>query len=169
MNTNTSNKKTISLSLKVQRLILGIVFVVVVAFMVSVYLITSKERRDYERSEAESVLKSLSSNISTDIDSYRELSRLIMTEDRLVSFLRADVNSVDISMINDARYGVMDILNVTEGVDTVMIFREDMIMLSTNRFTYHYNYDLMQQAVDNHHQLANENSQLSLFDYICDY
>ena len=31
------------------------------------------------------------------------------------------------------------------------------------------NYDLMQQAVDNHHQLANENSQLSLFDYICDY
>ncbi len=145
MNTNTSNKKTISLSLKVQRLILGIVFVVVVAFMVSVYLITSKERRDYERSEAESVLKSLSSNISTDIDSYRELSRLIMTEDRLVSFLRADVNSVDIGMINDARYGVMDILNVTEGVDTVMIFREDMIMLSTNRFTYSYNYDLMQQ------------------------
>lgn len=31
------------------------------------------------------------------------------------------------------------------------------------------NYDLMKQAVDNHHQLANENSQLSLFDYICDY
>jgi two-component system sensor histidine kinase YesM len=145
MNTNTSNKKTISLSLKLQRLILAIVFVVIVAFLISVYMITSKERREYERSESESVLKNLSSNIATDIDSYRELSRLIMTEDRLVSFLRADVDSVDISMINDARYGIIDILNVTEGVDTVFVIREDMIMLSTNRFTYQYDYDMMRQ------------------------
>ena len=145
MNTNTSNKKTISLSLKLQRLIFGIVFIVVVTFVISVYLITTKERRDYERRESENVLRTLSNNIATDIDSYRELSRLIMTEDRLVSFLRADMESVDISMINDARYAVMKILNVTEGVDTVMIFREDMIMLSTNRFTYRYNYEQMQQ------------------------
>ncbi len=145
MNTNTSNKKTISLSLKLQRLIFGIVFIVVVTFVISVYLITTKERRDYERRESENVLRTLSNNIATDIDSYRELSRLIMTEDRLVSFLRADMESVDISMINDARYAVMKILNVTEGVDTVMIFREDMIMLSTNRFTYEYNYEQMQE------------------------
>ncbi len=68
-----------------------------------------------------------------------------MTEDRLVSFLRADMESIDISMINDARYAVMNILNVTEGVDTVMIFREDMIMLSTNRFTYEFKYEQMQE------------------------
>ncbi len=145
MKTNTSNKKTISLSLRLQRLIFSIVFVVTVTFLISVYLITAKERRDYEIRESERVLRTLSNNIASDIDSYREISRLIMTEDRLVSFLRADVNQVDISMINDARYGIMDILNVTEGVDTVMVFREDMIMLSTNRFTYVYDYDLMQK------------------------
>ena len=145
MKTNTSNKKTISLSLRLQRLIFGIVFVVTVTFLISVYLITAKERRNYEIRESERVLRTLSNNIVSDIDRYREISRLIMTEDRLVSFLRADVNQVDISMINDARYGIMDILNVTEGVDTVMVFREDMIMLSTNRFTYVYDYDLMQK------------------------
>ncbi len=144
MNTSEQNPKSISLSSKLKRLILGIVLVVTLAFVVAVFLITTKERRDYQRSESASVLKTLSSNVSTDIDSYRELSRLIMTEDSLVKFLRADASSIDISMINDARYDVMNILNVTEGVDTVIIFREDMIMVTTNRFTYTYDYDLMQ-------------------------
>ena len=65
-----------------------------------------------------------------------------MIEQRVVTFLRAKESSVDIGMINDARYGIMDILNATEGVDSVMIFREDMIMVATNRFTYNYDYEL---------------------------
>ncbi len=60
-----------------------------------------------------------------------------------MKFLRANVDSVNMSMINDARYGIMDVLNVTEGVDTVMVFRNDLIMVTTNRFTYEYDYDLM--------------------------
>ena len=47
MKTNNSNKKTISLSLRLQRLILSIIFVVTVTFLVSVYLITAKERQNY--------------------------------------------------------------------------------------------------------------------------
>ena len=78
-----------------------------------------------------------------DVRKYIELSRLVMTEDRLVEFLRADADRVDIGMINDARYGVMSVLNVTESVDGVMIFREDLIMVATNRFTYNYDYELM--------------------------
>lgn len=138
MNTITKNKKTISLSIRLQRVILGIVLIVTISFLIAMYILTEKERRDYAVRESDSILKTLSSNISTDIDNFKELSRLIMRENRLVSFLRADVNDVDISMINDARYGVMDILNVTEGVDTVIVMREDMIMLGTNRFTYTY-------------------------------
>ena len=138
MNNFSKNKKTISLSLRLQRVILGIVLIVTISFLIAMYILTERERRDYAVRESESILKTLSSNISTDIDNFKELSRLIMTESRLVSFLRADVNKVDISMINDARYGIMDILNVTEGVDTVIVMREDMIMLGTNRFTYTY-------------------------------
>ena len=141
---NEQNKISKSLSFRLQRLVLGIVFVVIVSFLASMLWITERERRDYSIREAENVLKTLSSNISSDIQSYTEISRLVMTEDRLVNFLRADDSSVDISMINDARYGIMDILNVTEGVDTIIVIREDYIMLSTNRFTYKYDYDLLQ-------------------------
>ncbi|SFC59973.1 sensor histidine kinase [Butyrivibrio sp. YAB3001] len=133
-----------SLSFGLKKVILGIVLVVILSFTLSTFIIAEKEKIEYSKRESENVLRTLSSNIATDMERYAELSRLIMTEDRLVNFLRADARSVDISMINDARYGVMDILNVTEGVDTVMVFREDMIMLITNRFTYRFDYDLMQ-------------------------
>ena len=132
-----------SLSASLKRIIFGIVLVVAISFLVSTYIIVQKESIDYTRSEADSVLKTLSSNIYSEINNYTEISRLIMTEDRLVRFLRADAAEVDIGMINDARYGIMYILNVKEGVDSVMIFREDMIMVATNRFTYNYDYDLM--------------------------
>ncbi len=143
MKEKNQKKMNTSLSNKLKELILGIVLVVTVVFLVSIYLITESEKKNYGMRESEKVLRTLSSNISSDIARYSELSRLIMTEDRVVRFLRADSDVVDISMINDARYGVMDILNVTEGVDTVMVFREDMIMFATNRFTYEYDYERM--------------------------
>ncbi len=146
MNNTKKNKKTISLSSRLQRVILGIVLIVTVSFLIAVYIITEKERRDYAVRESESVLRTLSSNVRTDIDNYKELSRLIMTESRLVSFLRADMNDVDISMINDARYGIMDILNVTEGIDTVIVMREDLTMFGTNRFTYTYDSDIIRKT-----------------------
>ena len=145
MNIKFNNKKTNSLSSRLQRVIFGIAFTVTISFLIAAYIITQQERKSYSIRESESILKTLSNNIVTDIASYQELSRLIMTEDSLLRFLRADAGSVDISMINDARYGVMDILNVTGGVDTVIVLREDLIMLSTNRFTYGYDYKLMQE------------------------
>ena len=134
-----------SLSLSVSRIVLGIVFVVIISFVIALYIVVVRERREYAMRESESIIRNLSNNLDSNIKSYTELSRLIMTEPNLVKFLRADVDSVDISMINDARYGVMDILNVTEGVDTIIVFREDMIMLATNRFTYIYDYDVMEK------------------------
>lgn len=136
-----NEKKTLSASLK--KMILGIVLSTVAAFMLATYVITKREQIDYGMRDSENVLRTLSSNISSEMEKYMSLSRLIMTEDRLVTFLRASTLSVDIGMINDARYGIMDILNVTEGVDTVLVFREDMIMLATKSFMYIFDYDRM--------------------------
>ncbi|MBE5840758.1 MAG: sensor histidine kinase [Butyrivibrio sp.] len=136
-----NEKKTLSSSLK--KMILGIVLSTVAAFMLATYVITKREQIDYGMRDSENVLRTLSSNISSEMEKYMSLSRLIMTEDRLVTFLRASTLSVDIGMINDARYGIMDILNVTEGVDTVLVFREDMIMLATKSFMYIFDYDRM--------------------------
>ncbi|MCR4901369.1 MAG: histidine kinase [Butyrivibrio sp.] len=139
--TGIKEKHTLSSGLK--KLIFGIVFIVVISFMMSTYVITANEQMDNNIQNAENVLMILSSNITSEMQKYTSLSRLVITEERLVSFLRAPVSSVDIGMINDARYGIMDILNVTEGVDCVMAFREDMIMVATNRFTYDYDYEVM--------------------------
>ena len=135
--------RRVSLSASLQKGILGLILVVTISFIISTYFIADREQKNYCKRESESVLKTLSSNIYSDVRKYIELSRLIMTEDRLVEFLRADADRVDIGMINDARYGVMSVLNVTESVDGVMIFREDLIMVATNRFTYNYDYELM--------------------------
>ena len=72
-----------------------------------------------------------------------DVSRLVITDRRLVTFLKADISAVDDNMTNDARYGMMDILNAAEGVDSVMAFREDKKMVSTNRISYKYDQDLM--------------------------
>ena len=135
--------KKSSLSESLQRGILGLVLVVTISFLISTYFIVEREQRSYAVQEAESITKTLSSNINADIVKYMELSRIIMTEDRLVKFLRADGDSVDIGMINDARYGIMDVLNVTEGVDCVMVIREDLILATTNRFTYKFDNEVL--------------------------
>ena len=132
-----------SLSSRINRIVLTILILIIISFLVSVYLITEKEREEYEIREADNTIKTLSNNIYSDLEGYMELSRLIMMEDRLVKFLRAKSASIDIGMINDARYGIMDILNVTEGVDSVIVIRNDLIMAKTNRFTYKFNYTLL--------------------------
>ena len=134
-------KKNNTLSTRINRVVLTILILIIISFLVSIYIITERERKEYEIREAENTIKTLSSNINSELESYMELSRLIMMEDRLVKFLRADGTSVDIGMINDARYGIMDILNVTGGVDSVIVIRDDLIMARTNRFTYKFDYN----------------------------
>ena len=137
------NRTEASLSTGLKRLFLGIIFLVIMSFIISVYFITENERRNHAVMEAGNALATLSASIKSNIDNYSEISRLIMTDDRLTKFLRADADTVDLGMMNDARYGIMDILNVKEGVDTVMVFREDLIMVATNRASYEYDYDLI--------------------------
>lgn len=140
-----NSMKNRSLSVRLRIVLLGIILMMTVSFVISFYFIFRKERRDYGIRESESLLNSLSNNIQSDMEGYRELSRLIMVDDRLVKFLRAKTESVDTGIINDARYGVLDILNVTSNVDSVVVIREDMILMDTNRAAYKYDYEKMSQ------------------------
>lgn len=140
--TPKNSKKSLSASLK--SLIIILILLVIAAFIFSIYSIVNNERKAYEISESEGVLRTLSDSIESSMENFTEVSRLIITDDRLVEFLRADAEKVDMGMINDARFGVLDILYVTGGADSVMVFREDMIMMSTDRTSYEYDYALMQ-------------------------
>ncbi len=126
-----------------RRVVLGAILVVLASFLLSTYLIADNERKNETMNESERIVRVLSNTIIYDYEKYKSISRMILRDEQLLDFLNAEVDSVNIGMINDARYSVMDILNATEGVDSVMIFREDMIMFSTNRFTYEYDTEKM--------------------------
>ena len=142
--TDTINKNKIqtrnSLSLRLRLIFAIIIFLFIIAFIVSIYLITKKERRENVIIESESLLTGLSDGIYSDIQRYRELSRLVMIDDRLVKFLRAKTEDVNPGLINTARYGVLGVLNVTTMVDSVFVFRNDGQYMATNRGKYMLNY-----------------------------
>lgn len=142
--TDTINKNKIqtrnSLSLRLRLIFAIIIFLFIIAFIVSIYLITKKERRENVIIESESLLAGLSDGIYSDIQRYRELSRLVMIDDRLVKFLRAKTEDVSPGLINTARYGVLGVLNVTTMVDSVFVFRNDGQYMATNRGKYMLNY-----------------------------
>ncbi len=135
---NEINKKKGSLSRAIRNLFLVIILIVAVSFCVSVYFITENEKRNYAIQNAYKALMTLSNTITSKLSNYSEISRLIMTDERVMTFLRADTENVDNGIINDARYGIMEILNVKQGVDCVMIIREDMIIAATEPITYEY-------------------------------
>lgn len=139
------NLESRSLSARLRMVLLGIILMVIISFIISIYWISRKERKDYEIRQSENLLNSLSNSIQSNMEGYLELSRLIMVDDRLVKFLRAKTESVNTGIINDARYGVLDILNVTSNVDSVVVIREDMILMDTNRSAYWYDYEKMSQ------------------------
>lgn len=128
--------RTGSLSRKLRRLLLFVVTVMTIAFLVSTFLVVRKEERDSVTRESEMGLLGVSGSIASSLEGYLELSRLIMMDSKLAAYLRADSDVVDAGLANDARYGVQAVLNVTNGVDSVYIFRRDGIYTCTKNHVY---------------------------------
>lgn len=125
------NRKT-SLSTRLHFILIGIILILAIVFLGSTYYVTEKERREYEIREADSVLNSVSGNIQSNVKNFMGLSRLIMLDDTLVEFLRADTETVTNGMINDVRSSILKILMATSNVDSVIVLREDMIEVHTD-------------------------------------
>ena len=106
-----------------------------ICFAISTVIITERSREDYEIREAEVLLSSMSGSVTASIESYKDLSRLVMLNENVTKFLRAD--EVDPGIVNDAHYGIMDVLNVSNDVDSVFVFRNDGEYMSTGRGLYH--------------------------------
>lgn len=138
-----------SLSSRLKMLLIGIIVVLLLTTILSLLIIIRRERNEYAIRESEGVLQGLSKTIYLEMEGYKELSRMIMIEDRLVKYLRADSDEVSIGLINNARYGIMSILNVTENVDSVFVFREDRqyltTALATNQKAYQVNLERMDE------------------------
>ena len=139
-----------SLSFKLSMVFIGIAGILIVSSMIFIFIIVSKERKEYAEREAENVLISLSTSIRSDIDNYRNVSRLIAYESRVKEFLKATSRDVmlTLKLSEAARLGTLEYLNITNGVDSVFIFRNDLQYMTTHISRQDYHFDLNRMAED---------------------
>lgn len=115
-----------------------------ITFTVSTMFITERAERDYEIRESETVIGNMVGNIQANIDNYKDISRLIMLNSDVASFLRAD--SADVQLANNARDGIVGVLNVCLSIDSVFIFRNDGAYVSTGKSLYTVDFDRMRET-----------------------
>ena len=120
-----------------------IVFLLSVSFFASVFYIVNKERRENITREAVTTLNTLSESISSDVERYKEISRLVMMDDGLVKFLKATGTPVDAVFINATRSSIMRVLNPTTMFDSVFGFRDDGIYIVSNRNRYSLDFSIL--------------------------
>ena len=142
-----------SLSTRMRLLLIFIILLLLASFLAAGYYVAENERRDRVISESEGVLNGIAEGIHSDFVKYREISRLIMIDDRLLKFLRAKGENVDSALTNSARSGIYDLLNPTTMVDSVFVFRNDGKYVATNRGKYMIDEARMSTAEWNEHLL----------------
>lgn len=123
-----------SLSVKLWLIIIVVLIFMSMAFLLAVILVGRESVREQTQREAERLVYGVETNINGYVDSVKSLSRSIMIDDQVVSYLRAI--SVDAGTTNDTRYSVMKILNAYTKIDAVFIFRNDSNYLTTGRDQY---------------------------------
>ena len=119
------------------RLIMSFIAVAMaVSFFVAVTFIVREERVKTITNESERTLTALEDGVLGEIEKYKELSRLIMMDETLIGYLHVDASRIDGGLRKDTRYSVLNILNVTTMVDSVIVFRNDGLFINTSRDIY---------------------------------
>lgn len=103
-------------------------------FMVATSIIIRKIEDDYKKRTSETAVNNVVSTIRASLVNYNYLSRLIMVNGRVVSFLKAEEADNDIKY--EARSGIYEIQNLFSYIDSVYIFRNDGVYISTGRGDY---------------------------------
>ena len=127
-------RKSMVAGLRVIMLI--IVLLLSVSFFVSVFYIVNKERRENIIRESDTTLNSVSDSILSDIERYKEMSRLVMADEGFINYLTSPYDVLDAGFLYATRKGIMGVLNATTMVDSVFAFRDDGQFLASNRDQY---------------------------------
>lgn len=139
-----ANKRKKTLNRELWLLFIAILILFVVTFVVSSSFVSRKARYDYELRESETMINGVTGSINASIGTFKNLSRLVMLNDEAVTLLRA--KQATPSIINDARYGVMDVMNATTNLDSIFIFRNDGDFMNTGKGLYDLDMELMESA-----------------------
>ncbi len=144
---NSKHKVRKSMVAGLRAIMLIIVLLLSISFFVSVFYIVNKERRENIKSEAVTTLNTISESITSDIERYKEISRLVMMDEGFVDYLKATGQPVDAVFVNNTRTSIMRVLNPTTMVDSVFGFRDDGEYIVSNRNRYSIDiYDIKDSA-----------------------
>jgi two-component system sensor histidine kinase YesM len=125
-----SKRSVHSLKRKTWQFFLIILSVFCVIFVASYSIIIVRAAVDNEISQSEIALTSTSKNLKVSLDRYKEMSRLIMINSNVVSFLRdsGNGNAYNTTKVVD---GIFSVTNIYSFVDSVYIYRLDGACVST--------------------------------------
>lgn len=137
-------KKTKSLVARLWVIMITILIIIIAAFSISYYIISNKTQRDSKIRESETIISALSSGIAVNMESYKDISRLIMLDEVVTDYLRAD--TVGPGITNDCRLAVLDVLIAFRNVDSVIIFRNDSFYMNTGRGLYNIDFSVMKNG-----------------------
>ena len=133
------SKKSMIAGLRAMMLI--IVLLLSISFLVSVFYIVNKEKRETIKRESDTALNTIADSIVSDIERYKEMSRIVMTDDGLVKYLYAYRGKIDAGFKFATQKSIMRVLTPTTMVDSVFAFRDDGEYVSSSRDQYYFDYD----------------------------
>ncbi|MCR4895207.1 MAG: sensor histidine kinase [Lachnospiraceae bacterium] len=136
---NRIKMRTLAAELRV--VLISALFIFGVAATIATAFIMRSGARESEIRESETLISTVAGSINAGMGNYKDISRLIMLNDKVVKFLR--LPGVDANLTYDARAGVFDVLNVSNHLDSCFIYRNDGYFLSTGRAEYNVDYNLM--------------------------
>lgn len=142
MNTSRNGKSTLTGRMWLILVLLLLMFGM--TFVISTMVITTRAEHDYEMRESQTAINSVVGGIEANFETYEDISRLIMLDDGVVKYLRAEEPTAFQS--NNARDGIMSVLNVCQSIDSVYIFKNSGKYISTGHGEYIIDYERMQSA-----------------------
>lgn len=113
-----------------------------VVFMASFAIILHRINADYRTRASETAVNNVISNINATIQNYNYISRLIMVNESVVSFLHSETANPNNSY--DARMGMYEILNQhgrINYIESVYVFRCDGAYANTGKSAYAINME----------------------------
>lgn len=108
-----------------------------IVFVASFLIMLKRTNVDYRAKASEKAVDNVASMVNSTIQNYNYISRLIMVNDRVVSFLKCE--EADKSMSYEARMGMYEILNHYGNInyiESVYIFRNDGDYANTGKNEY---------------------------------
>lgn len=133
------NKRKYFKSLKQKTLFFYIILFSIfsIVFVASFSIVLRRTNIDYRTRASETAVNNVVSTVNSTIQNFNYISRLIMVNDRVVSFLKCE--EADKSMSYEARMGMYEILNHYDNInhiESAYIFRNDGAYANTGKNEY---------------------------------